>query len=170
MAYPPVVIVDASDNPIGVAMLRDAQQQGLYYRVIAIAVTDKAGRILLQKRSTNMALDPGKWDVSVGGHVDEGQTYETAATKELEEELGLTGIQPKVFGKEFLGGYFLQLFTLLMLHDAQQFHPDAYEVAEVKWFAPDEFESLLRDHPEQCAEFLREIYARAPGVFGLMSR
>lgn len=166
MAYPPVVIVDIKDKPVGLAMLKDAVAQGLYYRVVAVAVTDESGRILLQKRSMHMRISPGKWDISVGGHVDAGQTYEAAALNELAEELSVTGLQPKVFGKEFLGDCFLQLFTLVM-PPGTQFHPEAHEVSEVKWLTPEEFVSLVRDHPQQCADFLLEIYSRTPGVFGL---
>lgn len=165
MAHPPVVIVDKSDTPIGLARLKDAETQGSYYRVVAIAITDKNGNILLQKRSPSMKIDPDRWDISVGGHVDKGFTYKTAAIQELKEELGVTGLLPKVFGKEFLGDCFLQLFTLTVPTDTQ-FRPQPSEVAKVEWFSRDDFRVLLHERPAYCAEFLREIYARAPGVFG----
>ncbi len=165
MAYPPVVIVDEQDNPVGLAMLKDAEAGGLLYRVVAVAVTDEQGRILLQKRAPGMEIDPGTWDISVGGHVDKGQTYETAAILELQEELGLTDTKPQEFGKEFLGDCFVKLFTLTVPSDTK-LRLGEVEVADTKWFTPDEFKLLLNDHSEQCAEFLRLIYARAPGVFG----
>lgn len=166
MAYPPVVIVDKKDNPLGTAMLKDARAQGLLYRVIAIAVTDDHGRILLQKRASNMEIDPGKWDISVGGHVDEGQTYESAAQLELKEELGITDVHPEEFGKEFLGDRFLMLHTVTIPGDTH-LTPGKDEVADTKWFTQEEFDSLLRNHTGQCADFLKEIYARAPSLFGV---
>jgi NADH pyrophosphatase NudC (nudix superfamily) len=36
----------------------------------------------------------GKWDTSVGGHVDLGETIEQALTREAAEELNITGLQP----------------------------------------------------------------------------
>lgn len=166
MVYPPVVIVDANDNPTGLAMLKDAEVQGLLYRVVAVSVMDENGRILLQKRSDSMKIDPGTWDIAAGGHVDEGLTYETAAAAELEEELGIAGRAPQQFGKEFLGDCFLMLYTLTV-PSGIGLELGADEVADTKWFTSKEFESLLRDHPEQCANFLKEIYSRAPAVFGL---
>jgi 16S rRNA (adenine1518-N6/adenine1519-N6)-dimethyltransferase len=164
MKYPPVVIVNEKDEVIGSAMLKDAQAQGIYYRVIAVAVLDAGGRVLLQKRSAGMKIDPGKWDVSAGGHVDEGQTYELAAEQELQEELGITGLQPRGFGNEFLGDCFLKLYTLILPSDAK-LKAGAEEVSEVRWFTLEELELLLRRQPADCAEFLKEIYQRAPGVF-----
>lgn len=165
MAYPPVVIVDKDDNPTGLAMLKDARVQGLYYRVVAVSVLDESGRILLQKRSQSMEIDPGAWDIAAGGHVDEGKTYETAAIAELQEELGIVGVNPQESGKEFLGDCFLMLYTAMVPSDTK-LAPGADEVSDAKWFTREEFESLLRDHPAQCADFLKEIHSRAPSVFG----
>jgi isopentenyldiphosphate isomerase len=35
-------------------------------------------------------IQPGKWDTSVGGHVQPGETAAQAARRELQEELGVT--------------------------------------------------------------------------------
>ena len=164
MIYPPVVIVDKDDNPTGLAMLKDARAQGLYYRVIAVAVLDERGRILLQKRSLNMEIDPGTWDISAGGHVDEGKTYQSVAVAELKEELGIVGVEPTEFGKEFLGDCFLMLYTA-SVPTGIQLEPGADEVSDIKWFTPEELESLLGENPERCAEFLKEIHSRAPHMF-----
>ncbi|MDO9264844.1 MAG: NUDIX domain-containing protein, partial [Desulfosalsimonadaceae bacterium] len=50
---------------------------------------DAGNRLLLQKRSQNKKVAPGRWDTSVGGHVDCGETIETAMLREMEEELGI---------------------------------------------------------------------------------
>lgn len=40
-------------------------------------VVNNWGHILLQKRSLNKDVAPGKWDTSVGGHVAPGETIES---------------------------------------------------------------------------------------------
>jgi 8-oxo-dGTP pyrophosphatase MutT (NUDIX family) len=35
-------------------------------------------------------IQPGKWDTAVGGHLDAGESFESAALRELAEELGIT--------------------------------------------------------------------------------
>ncbi|MFP4378616.1 MAG: NUDIX hydrolase, partial [Spirochaetales bacterium] len=47
------------------------------------------GCLFLQRRSVEKDVQPGKWDTSVGGHVDAGESYEAAAVREMSEELGI---------------------------------------------------------------------------------
>ena len=51
----------------------------------------ETGELLLQKRRMDKDIQPGKWDTAVGGHLDAGESFETAAKRELAEELGVTG-------------------------------------------------------------------------------
>jgi len=62
----------------------------LMHRVVHILVFNNDGALLFQKRSMNKDVAPGKWDTSVGGHVNAGETIEEAARREMEEELGIT--------------------------------------------------------------------------------
>ncbi len=66
----------------------------LTHRVVHVLVTDASGRILAQKRSASKDIQPGKWDTSVGGHLDPGESPLDAARRECREELG---IQPESF-------------------------------------------------------------------------
>ena len=61
----------------------------LLHRVVHVLVFDKKGRLLLQKRSMNKDVAPGKWDTSVGGHVSPGEDIPEAAKREMKEELGI---------------------------------------------------------------------------------
>lgn len=65
----------------------------LMHRVAHVLVFNKDGELLLQKRSINKDVAPGKWDTSVGGHVDAGETLEEAVRREMEEELGITSCE-----------------------------------------------------------------------------
>jgi isopentenyldiphosphate isomerase len=61
----------------------------LLHKVIHVLVFNDKGELLLQKRSLNKDVAPGKWDTSVGGHVSPGEDLLTAALREMEEELGV---------------------------------------------------------------------------------
>jgi len=52
-------------------------------------VFNKQGDLLLQKRSMSKDIGPGKWDTSVGGHVNPGEDVYSAAVREMDEELGI---------------------------------------------------------------------------------
>jgi isopentenyldiphosphate isomerase len=70
------------------------------HKVVHVLVFNSRGELLLQKRSMNKTVAPGKWDTSVGGHVNAGETLEEALHREMEEELGLKECRP-----EFLYSY-----------------------------------------------------------------
>ncbi len=82
-------VVDAEDRVIGKATREKIHREGLFHRSVHIFVFNKDGQLYIQKRSMNKDMYPGLWDSSAAGHVDFGETYETAAARELEEELGL---------------------------------------------------------------------------------
>jgi isopentenyldiphosphate isomerase len=63
----------------------------LRHRAVHVVVRNRKGEVFLQKRSLRKRIQPGKWDTAVGGHVDPGESYEQAATRELQEELGVGG-------------------------------------------------------------------------------
>jgi 8-oxo-dGTP pyrophosphatase MutT (NUDIX family) len=60
---------------------------------IACAVFVKDGLVLLVKRAPHKVWYPNQWDL-VGGHVERGESVETALVREAQEEVGLT---PKRF-------------------------------------------------------------------------
>ena len=62
----------------------------LMHRVVHVLVFDNKGRLLLQKRSCNKDVAPGKWDTSVGGHINPGEDIHEAAKREMKEELGIS--------------------------------------------------------------------------------
>ena len=57
-------------------------------RLSVILLVDRQGRVLLMERDEHAPLSPEKWGM-VGGHVEDGEEFEPAAYRELEEETGL---------------------------------------------------------------------------------
>ncbi len=86
-------IVDENDRVIGQAPRSECHgNPSLVHRVAHVLVFDSRGRLLLQKRSRHKDIQPGRWDTSVGGHLDPGESYLEAAYREAREELGLEGV------------------------------------------------------------------------------
>ena len=65
----------------------------LVHRAAHVLVFNSEGSLLLQLRSKNKDIQPGKWDTSVGGHLGVGESYEQAAAREMAEELGVGGAE-----------------------------------------------------------------------------
>ena len=56
--------------------------------VVIVGLVDTRGWILLQERDEHAPIEPNKWCL-VGGGVEEGESPETAAYRELKEETGI---------------------------------------------------------------------------------
>jgi isopentenyldiphosphate isomerase len=83
-------IVDMDGNVLRVAPRSEIHgNPALMHRVVHVLVFNTEGALVLQKRSMDKDVAPGQWDTSVGGHVDAGETLETAARREMTEELGI---------------------------------------------------------------------------------
>ncbi|MBZ5738714.1 NUDIX domain-containing protein [Nocardioides mangrovi] len=58
------------------------------HRFASVILVDPRGWLLLQERDEHPVIDPDTWGL-VGGHVEDGEDYEPAAYRELEEETGI---------------------------------------------------------------------------------
>ncbi len=84
-------ICDASGQLTGESLPRSVvHARGLWHKSAQLWIVDSRGRLLLQRRDERKQTDPGKWDISVAGHVSAGQTVLEAALRETQEELGLS--------------------------------------------------------------------------------
>ena len=68
---------------------KDAHRTGAWHRAIGLWLYTPDGRVVLQKRSELKDTNPGKWQMSVAGHVSSGQSVVEAVLTEAEEELGI---------------------------------------------------------------------------------
>lgn len=88
-------LVDETGAVVGKATRRECHSGSfLLHPVVHLHVFDSQGRLYLQKRALNKDIQPGKWDTSVGGHMDPGETVEQALFREASEELGINGFKP----------------------------------------------------------------------------
>ena len=138
------IVVDKNDNVLGYRTRWDCHHdKTLIHRSTGIAVFDDQERILLQKRSKTKDLQPGLWAISVSGHVTKGQTYEEAATREAQEELGVSLLI--IFQKKF----FLatdketELSCIFTAKSNGPFKPNPTEIDEVKFVSKNELPRLM---------------------------
>jgi isopentenyldiphosphate isomerase len=81
-------LVDEHDRVLGtVAKSLANRDPALIHREVAVLI-HHGERLLWQQRSTVKEVLPGMWDISCAGHVVAGERPETAAHRELAEELG----------------------------------------------------------------------------------
>ncbi|MFQ5821781.1 MAG: NUDIX hydrolase [Candidatus Heimdallarchaeota archaeon] len=92
-----VDIVDENDRIIRRTTRKEMRTKGLRHRGTAILVFNSLGQLFVHKRTATKDVFPEFYDIAVGGVVETGETYETAAKRELAEEVGVTNV-----GLEFL--------------------------------------------------------------------
>lgn len=138
-----VIWVDEKDNILGIVSRQEAHQKDLLHRTVGIIILNDKNEILLQKRSTNKDTFPGMYTVAASGHVDSGETYDQAAKREIEEELGLkTDLK---FLKTVINDHpeHRQMQSFYLLKSNGPFKIQLEEVDEVKFFTLDEIKNML---------------------------
>ncbi len=153
-----ITFVDHDDRPVGKGTTQEAIEKGYIFRVARVMIADGQGRFLLQRRTDHLALFPGRWDNSAAGKVDEGESYLRAAERELQEELGISGIHLTPVGsyyseltyEEQLQKRFNKVFEARYKNEPISVNAD--EVSQTKWFSVKELAELLRASPEQFTD------------------
>lgn len=97
------IIVDENDNILEIKP-RDKVSKKDRMRNVVVWLEDGKGNVLIHKRTMTKKSGPGLWENAAGGGVSYGETYEEAAYKELEEELGVSNIKLTLLTKNFFDG------------------------------------------------------------------
>ena len=138
-------IVDDDDQVIGLRPRSECHgNPALVHRVAHVLVFNAAGDLLLQKRSVHKDVQPGKWDTSVGGHVDPGENYLQAAYREMEEELGIRGLELKTLYPSKIRNDFESenVMTYLVVYDGKICF-NRTEIDAVRFWTPSEINTAL---------------------------
>lgn len=110
--------------------------------MVAAALVDRDGRVLVQQRPEGTAM-AGLWEFP-GGKIEPGETPEAALIRELDEELGIVVdhacLAPACFASEPLGGRHL----LLLVYALRKWKgvPEARHATALRWVRPVELYGL----------------------------
>jgi len=131
--------------------------------VVAAALVDGSGRVLLQRRP------PGKqmadlWEFP-GGKIEPGETPEAALARELAEELAITvdpaAMTPLTFASAGLGARHL----LLLLYVVREWAgaPQPLEASALAWVAPAAMRDLAMPPADAPLGAILERFLQIPG-------
>jgi len=145
-----IPIVDESDNFLYYkdAYTRDRRTE--ITRSAVLWVIDEYNKILLSRRSPTKSHFPNTWGPSVGGILEEGETYESNVRKEAEEEIGLH-VGELVLGDKKRESddheYFNQYF-FAHVDSSAQFNFEDHEVDKAKWLSLAELKEMYTNNKE----------------------
>ncbi|MFA3879148.1 NUDIX domain-containing protein [Streptomyces sp. MMCC 100] len=95
-------VVDEKDRVVGQARRGDVYARGLRHRCVFVWARDPEGRVFVHRRTATKLVFPALYDMFVGGVVGAGESYDDAALREAEEELGVSGLPRPEFLFKFL--------------------------------------------------------------------
>jgi len=138
-------LVNAQGEKIGRARRSECHgNPSLLHQAVHVFVFNEAGRLFLQQRSMRKDVQPGKWDSSVGGHVDCGEEALAAARRELREELGVSEGEPR-FLHQYLWRSPVESELIRSYHLVHNgpftLHPE--EIQDGRFWSRDEIEASL---------------------------
>ena len=83
------LVVDENDQPLEPLPRKLVHGHGVWHRVAHVWLVNNKHEVLCQQRSVDKELNPGCWEVFLGGHMSPGESYEAGAMRELSEEAGI---------------------------------------------------------------------------------
>jgi isopentenyl-diphosphate Delta-isomerase len=136
----------------------EAHKYGYYHRSVHIWIFNSNGEILLQKRSKDKLIYPGKFDISVAGHVGLGENSYISAIREIKEEINLIvkGDDLKFYKifhekleetNKFINNEFCYVYFLEYNDDIKNLKIQEEELQCIKFFNISELEYELKNNP-----------------------
>ncbi len=148
-------IVNEHDIVVGQASKAEIYAQKLPHRIAHVILFNTAGDMALQLRSATVSYCPLHWVTTAGGHVDTGETYEVAAQREMQEEIGvdvpLTFLSKDVYHNPTIPGFYKMITCFRATYDGPMAcNPD--EVERIAYFSLPTIKSMIANgepfHPE----------------------
>ena len=135
-------LVNKQDEVIGKKLRSEVYAEGLSnFRVVNAFIVNSEGKLWLPRRGAHKRIFPLCLDMSMGGHVESGETYDQSFIRETSEELNIdTNTTPwKILGHltphndnvaAFMNVYEIQS------NKAPNYNPNDY--IEFSWLTPQE--------------------------------
>lgn len=151
--------MDANDTPIRIEDRDTAHSLGLWHRVVHVLLYNSEGELMLQMRAPKISIYPNRWDCSCSEHLKPGESWETAARRGLEEELGITGVDlikllhcRANYGDE--GNVISMIFTCVT--DNVPVNIDKNEVSRCEFFKESTVKAMLIENESAFAVWTAE--------------
>lgn len=147
------IVNKKTGQPTGEVLPRnEAIAQEAWVRSTNVFVLNHKGEILCHQRSMQKERKPGVWMTHLGGHVGVGETYETNALKELEEEAGIVVPAKKLISwrttRVDLSRLWSREFVVVCDQPESELKPQPGEVDAFKWMSIEDIMRCAKNEPE----------------------
>ena len=138
-------LVNDNGEVIGKATRKECHSGSfLLHPVVHLHVFNSRKELYLQKRALNKDIQPGKWDTSVGGHIDYGEEVLVALKREVREELGITDFEPTyIKSYKFVSTREAEYVNCFYTFYDGPIIPDPVEISEGRFWSIEEIKNAV---------------------------
>ncbi|MFZ2174759.1 MAG: NUDIX domain-containing protein [Rhodococcus sp. (in: high G+C Gram-positive bacteria)] len=146
-----VAVFDSAGRQVGSAERSRVYAEGLWHASAGVLVRSGDGRrVYVHRRSDDKAVFAGQHDCLAGGVVAPGETAHDAALRELQEELGVVGVELTPLARISWDGIWQGRPVRCHLHayETRYDGPIVHQTSEIAagwWWTPHELALHLRD-------------------------
>ncbi|MBX2866549.1 NUDIX domain-containing protein [Candidatus Kaiserbacteria bacterium] len=115
-------------------------------RIATIIVRNNAGDFYVHQRRSDKKTFPDYYGLGAGGHIEDGETPEEGAARELQEETGLTGELKQFFHFEYTNGDESYPVYAFEIQTNQEPSVAETEWQWCGWMSKDEVDALLEEN------------------------
>ena len=126
-----VDLVNEENQVIGLATRKEVRAKNLLHRGVGILCHNSHGEVYVHRRTMTKDVFPGMYDMFVGGVVVSGESYLGAARREIREELGIVGPEPRsLFHHLYVGPHNR---SWVAVYEVEWDGPIVHQESEVEW-------------------------------------
>ena len=141
-------VVDEQDRVLGRAPRSVVHRHHLLHRAVHIFLFNPAGDLLLQMRSERKDEYPLCYTSSASGHLGTGESYDEAAPRELQEELGLLAPLERLAKFPVSPETAYEHTVLYRAFSSETPRFDPWEIAAVSFHPLPEVAEMLKTEPQ----------------------
>ena len=141
-----VEVIDANFNVLKIVSREEIIEKNLKHKGAFVIVKNDSGQCYAQKRSAKKETYPGLWCVSAGGGVVAGESFEAAASRELEEELGIKAEIEFAFDFSFYSDVANYISKIYIAVYNGEIRPNPEEIEQGKWVTKEEVMQMIQEN------------------------
>lgn len=158
-----VVLVDQDDQKLGLMEKQQAHVAGLLHRAFSVFVFNSKGELMIQQRAASKYHSPTLWTNTCCSHPRDNETYEQAAHRRLEEEMGFDceleykfNFIYKAHLENDLIEHELDHVFIGTFDDEPKLNPD--EVMAYRWVELDDLKKDMKKNPQNYTAWFKIIF------------
>lgn len=158
-----VILVDSSDREKGVMDKLRAHQEGVLHRAFSVFIFNSKGELLMQRRAMGKYHSSGLWTNTCCSHPRPGEETNPAASRRLQEEMGLSVSLEKIFAFVYMAPVGDAIFEYEYDHvfigksDADP-KADPAEAMEWKWASVEELSTDMDANPSDYTIWFQIVF------------